>query len=161
MKRGPWDDWLDKRYEQRAKYNVLPRGGRCYAVEYEDGAVKVGSSKNVPKRLEQLQKLYRRNYSEIVRVYIGDWRDNITDAEGIIHNKIRCHVAAPCEKKEIYQISFDEAVRTIREVVPDEEPIICNGREDVLEQFPNLEDPYAKMDRLVDEFVQMVRAACH
>ena len=107
--------------------------GRLYAVQFSDGAVKIGFTRNASQRFDQLQSRYRGYISPIVRAYIGsttehcrydEWRST----RGLI----------PSEKREIFPITFGEAVRRIKRIVPDREPFVVNGRDDVLRQFPFL-----------------------
>ena len=119
-----------------------PVRGRCYAVEFEDGAVKIGSTQNATMRFRQLQDKYRGRRSEIIRIYIGEETDDVRYAESMAHYGLR-----PSEKREIFPITFGEAVRRIRRAVPDKEPLVINGREEVLREFPDLEEPEQRLRR--------------
>lgn len=120
-----------------------PIMGCVYAVEFEDGAVKIGSSSNCAQRFYSLQNGYRKRPSSIVNVFISEITDDCRTAE---HNATAG--LKPCEKKEIFPITFDDAVERIESIIPSVERIDIRGRQNVVKEFPCLERPLEGMERV-------------
>ena len=110
-----------------------PITGRLYAVQYQDGTVKMGYTRNASERLYCLQHQYRGRPSRIDRVYIGELTQDSAQAE---RDAVRG--LSSIERREIYKVSFGQAIRRIKKVVPDKSPYVLHCREEVLEAFPFL-----------------------
>lgn len=110
-----------------------PIEGRLYAVQFQDGAVKIGYTTNMAQRLNCLQARYRGAPSRIDRVYIGELTADAAQAEYMATFDL-----ARIERREIYKVSFAQAVRKIKKVVPDKTPMVLYSRDEVLHEFPFL-----------------------
>lgn len=103
--------------------------GHIYAVEYDDGIVKIGRTESPKKRMYSLTH-YRGPHS-IKKVYIS----------GIIpHSRISERLAMrglkPCERAECFDISFDEAVERVKTVAGCEVYFEARDFEGVSSMFP-------------------------
>ena len=110
-----------------------PIVGRLYCVEYQDGAVKIGCSTQVAERLYALQGWYRGRPSRIDRVYVGEITPDMAWAEQAATFDLPRRTW-----KEIYDVSFSQAVRRIKKAVPDRHPFVLYNREEVIHEFPFL-----------------------
>jgi len=85
--------------------------GRVYAVQFEDGLVKIGWTANPDQRFDKLECDYRGRYCRIVREYIGPIVQKARLAEALVLLGLK-----PIEKKELFEIPFHVAVDRIKAI---------------------------------------------
>ena len=110
-----------------------PIPGYVYVVEFEDGKVKIGSTKNASERFYTLQNYYRGKKSKIVKTYISDFCIDAVEAERKAQRGLK-----PIEKKEVYCVSFMNAVRRVKKATGTKEHFITSSREETEKEFPFL-----------------------
>ena len=111
--------------------------GYVYAVQFEDGAVKIGSTKNATERFYTLQNYYRGKRSLIVNTYISEFSDDAREDEHRAQSGLKA-----IEKKEVYNISFGDAVRRIKKATNTKTHFATIGREETISVFPCLHVKY-------------------
>lgn len=116
-----------------------PKPGYLYAVEYDDGAVKIGYTRNASKRFYHLQKKYRGYESLIVKTCIGGKINDCRQAEHEATFGLK-----PIEKREIFPIEFEYAVQRIQAITPNEEMFLTCCRQETVFEFPFLATPKDK-----------------
>lgn len=124
-----------------------PIPGYVYAVQFDDGRVKIGSTSNATERFYRLQFYYRDKKTRIDRVYISDHVEDSRECERQAQKGLK-----PVEKKEVYRISFGEAIRRIKRATKTEDGFITNGRAETEREFPCLvptqEKYYAAVEKI-------------
>lgn len=116
--------------------------GYVYAVQFEDGAVKIGSTKNATERFYTLQNYYRGKRSLIVNIYISEFSDDAREDEHKAQSGLKA-----IEKKEVYNISFGDAVRRIKKATNTKTHFATIGREETIREFPCLHTDGKKLCR--------------
>lgn len=134
-----------------------PIRGYVYAVEYEDGIVKIGSTQNADKRFYSLQNAYRRSNAVITKVYVSAVVPDCRGAERGAMNGL-----VPCEKRkrEVFDIPFPEAVERIQaQIKTTRHEVFCCTRKEVVRRFNNLET-YGERLGILEEHLKMVFEMC-
>lgn len=82
--------------------------GYLYAVQYEDGLVKMGYTSNPSQRFEHLEQYYRGRPMRIIREYVSDmvYKCRLQEARAMMG-------LMPVYRKELFDIPFWEAVKRI------------------------------------------------
>lgn len=124
--------------------------GFVYCVSFTDGNVKIGSTKNLATRLRQVQggTLYPP------RIIDSVWYSEQAEyrrVEDAIHNCIppRKRIHAMPYKREWYRMTFEEAMKFVKNVCHDADYTIVTGRKAVVKQWPNLLTQYEVVEGLV------------
>lgn len=110
-----------------------PIPGYVYAVQFDDGKIKIGSTKNASERFYTLQYYYREKKTKIIRTYISDF---VEDSRGC-ERKAQAGLK-PVEKKEVYVISWGDAVRRVKKATNTKKDFITLTREETEKEFPFL-----------------------
>ena len=104
--------------------------GHIYAVEYDDGIVKIGRTESPKKRMYSLTQ-YRGPHS-IKKVYISGIIPHSRVAERLAMRGLK-----PCERAECFDISFNEAVERVKAVAGCKVYFEARDFEGVSSMFPN------------------------
>ena len=104
-------------------------GGCVYAVEYEDGIVKIGCTANVPRRMYELRHVARGVEHIISKVYVSKCVSNVRKYERDV-----LHGFAPVltGRKEFFRIPFESAVNKIKQFCGEECEAYATSIEDIL-----------------------------
>lgn len=127
-----------------------PIRGYVYAVQFSDGRVKIGSTQNAAERFYRLQFYYRDKPTRIERIYISDEVDDSRECEWKSQYGLKA-----VEKREVYQISFGEAVRRIKRATKTREPFITNCREETEREFPCLVPTQEKYYSTLEDIIKL------
>ena len=131
-----------------------PIPGYVYAVQFDDGAVKIGSTKNTAERFYTLQYYYRNKRTKIERVYVSDFVEDSRGCERKAQQGLK-----PIEKKEVYGISFGEAVRRVKKATNTKEDFITCSREETENVFPCLIPTEEGLERLLNKIIYLAKTA--
>ena len=125
--------------------------GHLYAIEYDDGIVKIGRTQSPERRMYTLTK-YRGKYHKIIKVYIS----------GIVQHSYYAEKKAmaglePVYGRECFNIPFSCAVKRVWAVTGGEPWFVANDWQSARKRFPNIERPQEALERLFDEFLSVLK----
>lgn len=106
------------------------RSGVVYVVEYADGIVKIGRTRDIPKRLYQLRKVYRGKETIINKIYVSRCVSNVRKKERDVLNGFTPALAG---KTECFKIPFEVAVDKIKQICGEEYEAYANCIEEIIE----------------------------
>jgi len=125
-----------------------PCAGYVYAVEYDDGIVKIGHTRRPEQRLNELYR-YRRKSHKITRVYITISVFGASACEYRANRGLK-----PCFGKEFFDVPFDDAVSRIVGVVGNGIYWRGDNPEAIQQEYPNVNyEPFSfwKLESLLME----------
>lgn len=136
------DDW-DKAQDKSE--------GHIYAVEYDDGIVKIGKTASPRKRMYSLTT-FRGTYHKIIRVYIS----------GKVQHSRYCEKKAmaglvPCYGRECFSIPFKCAINRVRAVAGTDVYFCAEGFDKIRGEFPNIERPEDGLERIFTELLELTK----
>lgn len=130
--------------------------GFIYAVQYEDGIVKIGCTADFDKRINQLAKIYRGKFVQITKIHVSGLVEHKKDKEQTVLRRFK-----PCLKnhKECFDISFEDAVSCIDECCCNEPTIHIEDLNKIADYYPNVisselwwELYRKRLDKAIQEF---------
>ena len=131
-----------------------PVPGYVYAVQFDDGLVKIGSTSYPAERFHRLQFYYRNKKTRIDRVYISDKVEDSRRCERLAQDGLRA-----VEKKEIYNISFDDAVNRVKSATNTKDDFITHSREETEREFPDLKLTQIKYYQAMERIIKICQEA--
>lgn len=134
--------------------------GHLYVIGYEDGICKIGYTSNPKNRFASIRK-YRPTVN-IEQIYIGNEVKDAMWAEHLAHAALKESGINPIDKthREAFKIDFDNAVKCVQAIAPDNKPEIYTNREEVVKKFPRVETAVEAMDRVLGSILNILRE-CH
>lgn len=111
------------------------KSGVIYAVEYEDGIVKIGFTTNIQRRLYQLRTVYRGKEYTINKICVSECVANVRKKERDVLNGF---TPIPGGKKECFIIPFEIAVDKIKTVCGRNLQIYADGLDDIISNHHEL-----------------------
>lgn len=105
------------------------RSGVIYAVEYEDGIVKIGFTGNIQQRLYQLRRVYRGGEYAIKKIYVSGCVANVRKKE---QDVLTGFAPALVGKRECFKIPFEVAVDKIKAICGEKYEIYASCIEDIM-----------------------------
>ena len=119
-------------YDEIMRKEEERKSGVIYAVEYEDGIVKIGCTRNIPMRLYQLRKVYRGKEHIINKIYVTEC---VTNARSKEKSVMEGFTPAIEGKRECFKIPFEIAVDKIKTICGEEYQIYANCIEDIIKNI--------------------------
>ena len=117
------------------KIEEYPTGGHIYAILYDDEIVKIGRTKNPKDRLFALCN-HRMEFHRIEKCYFSVSVNYPVFCEHNIKKQL-CRNYDLCYGRECFDMPFDDAVNSIRQMIPD-----CwfygDCFESIKKKFPNI-----------------------
>lgn len=105
------------------------RSGVVYAVEYEDGIVKIGFTRDIRMRLYQLRRVYRGGEHVINKIYVSKCVENVRMKE---RDVLSGFIPALVGKNECFKIPFEVAVDKIKTICGEEYEVYASCIEDIM-----------------------------
>ena len=104
--------------------------GVIYAVEYEDGIVKIGYTRNILRRLYQLRRVYRGKEYIINKIYVTEC---VTNARCKERSVMEGFTPVLNGKNECFKIPFEIAVDKIKTICGGKYQVYANCIEDIMD----------------------------
>lgn len=125
--------------------------GYVYAVLYEDGLVKIGSTSKPAQRFYTLQNSYREKPMRIDRVFVSGVCNDSRGAERRAQNGLK-----PVYNRETYKISFGSAVHRVIKATGTQGYTLTNSREETVERYKNLNMGFEGVERAMRKLLEML-----